>query len=149
MCELRWQYPPLPGQELELFVREKIRRLPFSEELDLMLTAGFAQMVCLCQHVFSSAMGESSASQRDVQRCLTIFEFFWKLPHVGEEGESPNERLVRCMVLAVAIVYYFRIDDDAHYGQGAARICGATFRASLEAAAEVEQIGRASCRERV
>eukprot|EP00971_Amphidinium_carterae_P267299 5302280-Amphidinium_carterae.1 len=95
------------------------------------MTAAFAKMICVSQRVFSDVMGASAVSQRDIKRCLDIFDFFWGLPFLHPD-ETPHDKLFRCMVLAMAITYYFRIADDAIYGKGSSQIRGDYLRALLE-----------------
>ena len=136
MKELRWQFPPLRGDELENFVEEKIRTAPMCSgaDIDSVSVGRFAKMICIAQQGWSSIMGESSVSQRDIQRCLTIFAFFWEHPieSLRKAGEVANERLFRCMVLAIATVYYLRIDDNRMYGVRDLRLPGHELRLRIE-----------------
>lgn len=51
-------------------------------------------------------VGTNSVSQREIQRCFNLIEFFWKLKL--EEGGDPPDQTV-CITLALALTYYFRL----------------------------------------
>ena len=60
----------------------------------------------------SFVLGRNSVSQREIQRCFSLIDFFWKMRFDGEIESSndvyqPNP--IRCIVLALALIYYFRL----------------------------------------
>ena len=122
MMANRWTYPPLAQQELEEFVQLKMK-LQFKGEsfLNSALEARFASLICRCQELFMNTVGQSSVSQRDIHRCLVVLEYFqkqWPGP------EKANEKVMRCILLAVAVVYYFRLSEVGIYGAGDERVTG-------------------------
>jgi hypothetical protein len=63
----------------------------------------------------SSSSGHNSVSQREIQRCFNLIEFFWKMRfddelEVGNDLYQPNP--VRCIALSLALIYYFRLPTD-------------------------------------
>lgn len=60
----------------------------------------------------------NSVSQREIQRCFNLIEFFWRLRYDNElnnDGYSADPNPVRCIALALALIYYFRLptkDDN-------------------------------------
>ncbi|CAF4719416.1 unnamed protein product, partial [Rotaria sp. Silwood1] len=54
----------------------------------------------------------NSVSQREIQRCFNLIEFFWKI-RFDDEIESGNDLYqpnpVRCIALALTLIYYFRL----------------------------------------
>ena len=116
MMALRWTYPPLAHQELQEFVQLKMK-LQFKGEsfLDDALEARFASLICKCQELFMSNVGQSSVSQRDIHRCLVVLDYFQK--H-WPGHERANVKVMRCILLAVAVVYHFRLSDVGIYGSG-------------------------------
>jgi hypothetical protein len=56
--------------------------------------------------------GRNSVSQREIQRCFSLIEFFWKMryDHEIENGQYSNDpNPVRCIALSLALIYYFRL----------------------------------------
>jgi hypothetical protein len=64
-------------------------------------------------------LGRNTVSQREIQRCFTLIEFFWNLRYDDElrfdqRAYDPNP--ITCIGLAIALIYYFRLptkDDNA------------------------------------
>jgi len=48
----------------------------------------------------------NSVSQREIQRCFNLVDFFWKLKYDRNESEPDA---MRCIALALALTYYFRL----------------------------------------
>ncbi len=49
-------------------------------------------------------------SQREVQRCFNLIDFFWKMKYDDEEDDDPSP--VRCIALSLALIYYFRLPTN-------------------------------------
>ncbi|HEY8540757.1 MAG TPA: hypothetical protein VIL29_00125, partial [Pseudothermotoga sp.] len=67
--------------------------------------------------------GKASVSQRDLQRVFQLLEFFFIQKRTFKEhqvfGKLTDFRLIQhCVVLALAMVYYFRLDTE-HNGRNA------------------------------
>ena len=63
-------------------------------------------------------LGKNSVSQREIQRCFNLIEFFWKM-RFDDETVEPDVK--RCIALALALTYYFRLptkeDNDQRNDQ--------------------------------
>jgi hypothetical protein len=64
-------------------------------------------------------LGHNSVSQREIQRCFNLIDFFWKMRY-DDEIENGNDRFqpnpIRCIALSLALTYYFRLptaEDNA------------------------------------
>ncbi len=44
-------------------------------------------------------------SQREIQRCFNLIEFFWNMRYDDEIENNP----IRCIALSIALIYYFRL----------------------------------------
>ena len=65
-------------------------------------------------------LGRNSVSQREIQRCFILIEFFWKMRFddeidVGHDLYQPNP--IRCIALALALIYYFRLPTEVDNAQ--------------------------------
>jgi hypothetical protein len=58
--------------------------------------------------------GRNTVSQREIQRCFNLIEFFWRMRYDdGQNSSDPNP--IRCIALSLALIYYFRLptkDDN-------------------------------------
>ncbi|CAF3814466.1 unnamed protein product, partial [Rotaria sp. Silwood1] len=57
-------------------------------------------------------LGHNSVSQREIQRCFSLINFFWTLRydhelHLDRVQNAPNP--IRCIALSIALTYYFRL----------------------------------------
>ena len=52
---------------------------------------------------FIFILGHNSVSQREIQRCFNMIDFFWKM----EKSDEPDA--MRCIALSLALIYYFRL----------------------------------------
>ena len=115
----------LPGQQLtslDLYVQDMLtecilKAQEFCEEFlgKTKISIFFLTRISL---LILSFLGKNSVSQREIQRCFNLIEFFWKMRF----DDGTNERDVkRCIVLALALTYYFRLptkeDNDQRNDQ--------------------------------
>jgi Cdc6-like AAA superfamily ATPase len=57
-------------------------------------------------------LGRNSVSQREIQRCFNLIEFFWNMQYDDEIENNPksyNPNPIRCIALSIALIYYFRL----------------------------------------
>jgi hypothetical protein len=78
-------------------------------------------MIVEAQKFVREAYGKSAVSQRDLQRVFQLIEFFFVQKQIHKEhrvfGELTDFRLIQhCVVLALGLVYYFRLDTE-HNGR--------------------------------
>lgn len=57
-------------------------------------------------------LGRNAVSQREVQRCFTLIDFFWNLRYdedlkYKDYQYQPNP--IKCIALSLALIYYFRL----------------------------------------
>ena len=70
--------------------------------------------------IFVFSLGRNSVSQREIQRCFNLIEFFWKMRFddeidIGQDLYQPNP--IRCIALALALIYYFRLPTEVDNAQ--------------------------------
>ncbi len=51
-------------------------------------------------------LGHNSVSQREIQRCFNLIDFFWKLKY-DDNNDEPD--VMQCIALSLALIYYFRL----------------------------------------
>jgi hypothetical protein len=64
---------------------------------------------------FSFLSAQNSVSQREIQRCFHLIEFFWTMRYDDEigHGEKTYEPdPIRCIALSLALIYYFRLPTE-------------------------------------
>ncbi|CAF0900000.1 unnamed protein product, partial [Didymodactylos carnosus] len=111
---LKCSYGTLPISQLQKYVERKIalfhvdaiEDMPFQDYTQEILSDAIvcAQRFCL------SRLGVNSVSQREIERCFQIISFFWTTKYTTDDEQNS----VRCITLAIAMVYYFRLptQDD-------------------------------------
>ncbi|CAF1093606.1 unnamed protein product [Adineta steineri] len=50
-------------------------------------------------------LGRNSVSQREIQRCFNLIDFFWKLKYNNDDEPDASQ----CIALSLALIYYFRL----------------------------------------
>ncbi|CAM4874703.1 unnamed protein product [Rotaria socialis] len=71
-----------------------------------------ADSILKAQEFCEKYLGHNSVSQREIQRCFSLIDFFWALRYDDElkqnqKDYSPNP--IRCIALSIALIYYFRL----------------------------------------
>ncbi len=66
------------------------------------------------QLMFQFFLGRNSVSQREIQRCFNLIDFFWKLKY-DQHCDEPNP--IRCIALSLALIYYFRLPTNEDNSQ--------------------------------
>ena len=64
-----------------------------------------------------SILGKNSVSQREIQRCFNLIDFFWNMRYDDEIENvqiSSNPDPIRCIALSLALIYYFRLPTTEH-----------------------------------
>ena len=65
--------------------------------------------------VFFLCLGRNTVSQREIQRCFNLIEFFWELRYEEDLQKDPKyfkPNPERCIALAIALIYYFRLPTE-------------------------------------
>ena len=81
-----------------------------------MLTDSIVGAQAFCEQY----LGENSVSQREIQRCFNLIEFFRTMrfngePAIGDQVYQPDS--IRCIALALALIYYFRLPTEEDNAQ--------------------------------
>ncbi|CAF1142456.1 unnamed protein product, partial [Adineta ricciae] len=76
-----------------------------------------ADSILKAQDFCEKNLGRNIVSQREIQRCFTLIEFFWNLRYDDEllcnqRTFDPNP--IKCIALAIALIYYFRLPTKDH-----------------------------------
>lgn len=64
--------------------------------------------------MFLSLLGRNSVSQREIQRCFNLIDFFWNKKN---ENNDDNPDPIPCIALALALLYYFRLPTNEDNAQ--------------------------------
>ena len=59
-------------------------------------------------------------SQREIQRCFNLIEFFWEMRYddeIGPDQQTYEPDSMRCIALAIALTYYFRLPTQEDNSQ--------------------------------
>jgi hypothetical protein len=62
-------------------------------------------------------IGQNSVSQREIQRCFNLIEFFWQRKSNVELDYDNQPEPKRCITLALALIYYFRLPTNEDNSQ--------------------------------
>ncbi|CAF3577000.1 unnamed protein product, partial [Rotaria sp. Silwood2] len=49
----------------------------------------------------------NSVSQREIQRCFNLINFFWTMKY--DKVYNEQDKAIRCVALSLALIYYFRL----------------------------------------
>ncbi|CAF1429735.1 unnamed protein product [Didymodactylos carnosus] len=112
---LKCCYGTLPNIQLEDYIKRKISMFEIYLNNKSMPLETYAQeTLCHCiiraQEFCTKHLSENAVSQREIQRCFQLIDFFWNLKYDNEIYE-PNPHL--CIALSIALVYYFRLLTNA------------------------------------
>lgn len=61
------------------------------------------------------SLGRNSVSQREIQQCFNLIDFFWNMRYDGEldnESYQDQRKLLRCITISLALIYYFRLPTE-------------------------------------
>lgn len=113
MKSVCWDFGQLSMAQQNAYIREKLAHLVSNIPRAEIARAAMARVVMRCQGLVAEMYNSAAAvSQRDLQRVFTAFEFFYR--HSIERADVrvllEKEQLYRCLLLAVALVYYLRLD---------------------------------------
>ncbi|CAF0874792.1 unnamed protein product [Didymodactylos carnosus] len=119
---LKISYSTLESDTLKDYITKKIATfsLPGQQltSLDLYIQEMLTECILKAQEFCEEFLGKNSVSQREIQRCFNLIEFFWKM-RFDDETVEPDVK--RCIALALALTYYFRLptkeDNDQRNDQ--------------------------------
>ena len=113
MKSVCWAFGQLSEGQQAAYIREKLAHLVKAIPRAAVARHAMARLVTRCQGLVAEMYGSAAAvSQRDLQRVFTAFEFFYN--HSVDRADVctllPKEQLYRCLQLAIALVYYLRLN---------------------------------------
>ena len=79
-----------------------------------------AESILNAQKFCEERLGVNSVSQREIQRCFNLIDYFWSMRFDNElaDGDHVEESSPqRCIALALALIYYFRLPTDEDNAQ--------------------------------
>ncbi|CAF4226091.1 unnamed protein product [Rotaria sp. Silwood2] len=82
--------------------RDAQRKSPLEQYAQEILT----QSILNAQRFCEMHLGRNSVSQREIQRCFNLIDFFWNMKY-DENDKEPDP--IRCIALSLALIYYFRL----------------------------------------
>ncbi|CAF1625327.1 unnamed protein product, partial [Adineta ricciae] len=113
-------YGALEQTSLRSYIKKKIQilhgntnvnqrlEMPLEEYAQEMLSESILNAQAFCEEY----LGKNSVSQREIQRCFNLIDFFWKIrfdDEVDIAGDMYQPNPIRCIALALALIYYFRL----------------------------------------
>ncbi|CAF4523413.1 unnamed protein product [Rotaria socialis] len=117
---LKVSYGPLEQSTLANYIVRKIAMFQLSSSkgtgrtmpLEKYFQETLANSILKAQEFCEKNLGLNSVSQREIQRCFNMIDFFWTLRYDDElkydqKTYSPNP--MRCIALSIALIYYFRL----------------------------------------
>eukprot|EP01047_Picozoa_sp_COSAG01_P012870 COSAG01_NODE_590_length_15129_cov_55.685895_2_plen_4125_part_01 len=111
---LKWEYTKLSPENLNRYITDKVAKYSdsgFSTE-----TQNLLEKVINCSQTFMvQFLGESSVSQRDVQRCFKLIDFFQRHAPQSIRGDGEEKLMQAAVALAASVAYYFRLPTDKVY----------------------------------
>ncbi|CAF1573843.1 unnamed protein product [Rotaria sp. Silwood1] len=117
---LRVSYGILESKTLADYIRQKIAMFNVRASNNLetrMPLQNFAQdllsqSILAAQEFCETRLGKNTVSQREIQRCFNLIEFFWKMRYDGETNPNYQPNPIRCITLSIALIYYFRLPTE-------------------------------------
>ena len=130
MASIKWQYNTLHRDELRNYILNKIKLQQnrivkeTGDSFTFHLTKKFTDIVLAAQVFCMENLHQSSVSQRDIQRVFKLVPFFRRILPTEVDGteRGPNQILVECIYLAIAVVYYLRLPQVPSTNGGVCRL---------------------------
>ncbi|CAF3718863.1 unnamed protein product [Rotaria socialis] len=114
---LKVSYGILDLNTLEDYIKQKISKFTVNSttdaqkqvSLDKYAQDTLTQSILKAQQFCEEHLGRNSVSQREIQRCFNLIDFFWNMKY-DENDNEPDP--IRCIALSLALIYYFRLPTD-------------------------------------
>jgi hypothetical protein len=114
----RRNYTKLNRENLKLYIHHKVTS--YSNEGAMFHRAThdmLAHIIELSQDFMFEHLGKSAVSQRDVQRCFSLIEFFRQHAPEDLKAEMNEEQMMQSAVmLAASVTYFFRLPQEEVLG---------------------------------
>lgn len=62
--------------------------------------------------LFCHFLGKNTVSQREIQRCFNLIEYFWTIRYDDEVNMDYQPNPIRCIALSIALTYYLRLPTE-------------------------------------
>ncbi|CAF4056542.1 unnamed protein product, partial [Rotaria sordida] len=118
--DLKVSYGALESRTLADYIVRKIAMFQVTSSakggktmpLEDYVQATLADSILRAQEFCEKYLGHNSVSQREIQRCFNLIDFFWTLRYDDElkydqKTYTPNP--IQCIALSIALIYYFRL----------------------------------------
>ncbi|UJR16744.1 hypothetical protein I4U23_003644 [Adineta vaga] len=109
---LKVSYGSLEPRTLHDYITQKVTKFDLSFEMEpelrIYLQGKLIEAILAAQAFCEEKLGKNTVSQREIQRCFTLIEYFYE--SMKDEEEEPD--LDRCIALSLALIYYFRLPTD-------------------------------------
>jgi hypothetical protein len=110
------EYTKLADDNLTHYIDYKVSQYSATGGFSNITQGLLKRVINVSQNFMIEHLGESSVSQRDVQRCFSLIKFFHKhAPKaIRESGEAQAaEKLMQsAVILASSVAYFFRLPTD-------------------------------------
>ena len=108
------------SKKISMFQVNSSRSNGTAMPLDRFVQETLANCILAAQRFCEERLGANTVSQREIQRCFTLIEFFWRMRYDdelenGQITSDPNP--IRCIALSLALIYYFRLPTEEHIKQ--------------------------------
>ncbi|CAF1180009.1 unnamed protein product [Adineta steineri] len=120
--DLKVSYGSLQSNTLADYIRRKIAMFQITSTtksdqintFDLCLQDTCAESLIKAHEFCEKNLGHNSVSQREIQRCFNLIDFFLNMRYDEELKHNPNP--IRSIALSIALIYYFRLPtkEDNH-----------------------------------
>ncbi|CAF4187948.1 unnamed protein product, partial [Rotaria magnacalcarata] len=114
---LKVSYGILDPNTLKDYVKQKIAKFTVTstgdstKKLPLIkyVQEKFTQCILEAHRFCEQRLGRNSVSQREIQRCFNLIDFFWRRKN---ENNNDDPDPIPCIALALALLYYFRLPTN-------------------------------------
>lgn len=121
---LKWNYTKLGNDNLQLYIHHKVTSYSKGgAEFSRVTHDLLALVIQESQNFMMENLGQSSVSQRDVQRCFTLIEFFRKHAPAELQREGTELMMQSAVMLAASVAYFFRLPTEEVIGLDNRPVC--------------------------
>ncbi|CAF1064818.1 unnamed protein product [Adineta steineri] len=109
---LKISYGALEPKTLNDYITQKVAKFDLNvamePELRTYLQGKLIEAILAAQAFCEEKLGKNTVSQREIQRCFTLIEYFYQ----SMKDEEEESDLDRCIALSIALIYYFRLPTE-------------------------------------
>ena len=113
----RRNYTKLSDENLELYIHHKVTSYSNESARFSRVTHDMLKLVIQkSQEFMFEHLGKSAVSQRDVQRCFSLIEFFRQHAPDDLQRDGPEQMMQSAVILATSVAYFFRLPQEEVIG---------------------------------